>query len=269
MPRQRGNRRWPRGVEDGVNPVIAVPLYRLRMRYRHARREAQWPARRWAVTAGCVLTAVVVAVGVYRDVPRTRPGQWHTEAQQALRGLAAVEVVGSRVSRGDYDRSAFGSSWTDDANVLGSGNGCDTRNDILARDLEDVRVGPVTSCPRAVVGGELRSPYTGKTVVFRRDRNATAVQIDHIVPLAFAWDVGAFGWPARRRVDLANDPANLVAVDAASNQEKSDSEPGRWLPPDHGFHCQYAIEFVVVTSTYGLAVDAASRSVLAGILGRC
>ena len=120
-----------------------------------------------------------------------------------------------------------------------------------------------------MLAGELRSPYTGETVVFRRDRNATAVQIDHIVPLAFAWDMGAFGWSAARRADLANDPANLVAVDAASNQDKSDSEPGRWLPPNKGFHCQYAIEFVVVTRAYGLMIDAASREVLARVLRRC
>ncbi|WP_454175396.1 HNH endonuclease family protein [Gordonia sputi] len=252
-----------------MNPVIAVPLYRLRMRYRHARRDAQWPARRWVVTIAFVLTAVVVAVGVYRDVPRTRAGQWHAGVQLALRELAGVPVVAARSGRDDYERSAFGASWTDDASVTGGGNGCDTRNDVLTRDLGDVRIGPVTSCPRAVLAGELRSPYTGKTVVFRRDRSATAVQIDHIVPLAFAWDMGAFGWSTRRRVDLANDPANLVAVDAASNQEKSDSEPARWLPPNRGFHCQYAIEFVVVSRAYGLAVDAASRSVLAGILNRC
>lgn len=252
-----------------MNPVIAVPLYRLRMRYRHARRDAQWPARRWAITAGCVLTAVVVVVGVYRDLPRTRVGQWHQGAQQALHALASVSVVAARSGRDDYERSAFGPPWTDDTAVVGGGNGCDTRNDVLARDLGDVRVGPVTSCPRAVLAGELRSPYTGKTVVFRRDRNAGAVQIDHIVPLAFAWDMGAFGWSAARRADLANDPANLVAVDAASNQDKSDSEPGRWLPPNSGFHCQYAIEFVVVTRAYGLMIDAASREVLARVLRRC
>lgn len=73
---------------------------------------------------------------------------------------------------------------------------------------------------------------------------------------------------ARQRLDFANDPANLVAVDGRSNQEKSDSEPARWMPPARGFWCQYAIQFVIVTATYGLAIDEPSRRVLSEAL-RC
>lgn len=178
-------------------------------------------------------------------------------------------MVPARPDRNDYHRDAFGTAWTDAVDVPGGHNGCDTRNDILGRDLRDKRRGSVASCPVAVLTGDLHSPYTGEFIAFRRNRAATAVQIDHIVPLAYAWDMGAFAWPADRRADLANDPANLVAVDGRSNQDKSDAEPGRWMPPAHGFHCQYAAQFVRVSATYRLALDTASKTVLAGTLEHC
>lgn len=159
-------------------------------------------------------------------------------------------------------------AWTDAVRVPGGGNGCDTRNDVLTRDLRDIRAGPVSSCPHAVLAGELHSPYTGEFVMFRRGSGSSSVQIDHIVPLAYAWDMGAWAWPAELRRDFGNDPANLVAVDARSNQAKSDAEPGRWMPPRHRFRCQYAVQFVVVVRAYGLALDEASRRVLGQAL-RC
>ncbi|MFT4044325.1 MAG: HNH endonuclease family protein [Gordonia sp. (in: high G+C Gram-positive bacteria)] len=249
----------------------ALLRYRIRAFVRH-RRSVRWPPRRWAVLIACVVTAVSVAIGTVsesRDGMDHHDGGRRTRAAGLLHTLAGVAVLDARVHRDDYQRSAFGPSWSDDTSVADSGNGCDTRNDILARDLADTRRGPVASCPHAILAGELHSPYTGQLVVFRRDRRAAAVQIDHIVPLAFAWDMGAYGWSPQRRADLANDPANLVAVDAHSNQDKSDSEPGRWMPPDTGFHCQYATEFVMVVAAYQLSIDRRSRDVLAAALGRC
>ena len=220
------------------------------------------------VLIGVVASLILVAWTAIRP-GTTTPPPVHAAAQSMRAALQRIPAVPQRSDRTDYDRDAFGTAWTDAVSVTGGRNGCDTRNDILARDLVDVRRGPVTSCPAAVLAGELRSPYTGRFVVFRRDRGAGAIQIDHIVPLAYAWDMGAWSWPADRRQDFANDPANLVAVDAASNQGKSDSEPGRWLPPERNFHCQYAIQFVAVTVAYRLAVDDASRRALASILSGC
>ncbi|AFR49872.1 HNH endonuclease family protein [Gordonia sp. KTR9] len=248
-------------------------LRRLRMRVRwmlsNPRNAPSWPTRRWAALVAVVVTAVAVAVGVdgFRADPDVGP-RIRAMASEAAASLAAIPVSASRTDREDYDRSAFGSAWSDAASVPGSANGCDTRNDVLARDLREVDAGPVSSCPRAVLVGELRSPYTGDFVVFRRDRGASAVQIDHIVPLSYAWDMGAWSWTAAKRLDFANDPANLVAVDGHSNQDKSDSEPARWMPPATGFWCQYAIQFVIVTAAYGLAIDEPSRRVLSEAL-RC
>lgn len=118
--------------------------------------------------------------------------------------------------------------------------------------------------------GEFRSPYSGQWVVFRRGQGTGArVQIDHIVPLSFAWDMGARHWSSRVRQRFANDPANLVAVDGDANQDKGDKQPSRWMPVNKSFHCQYAAQFVVVMRTYGLFLDAPSVPVLQSALRRC
>lgn len=228
----------------------------------------RWPARWWLVLLACVATSVVVAVRATSDTTPDDPVA-RAAAQAALARISTIPQVAHRVSAGHYERTAFGAAWTDAVGVAGGRNGCDTRNDILRRDLTDTVVAVVSSCPRAVTSGEFRSPYTGRFITFRRDRRAGAVQIDHIVPLAFAWDMGAASWEPTRRVDFANDPANLVAVDAASNQDKSDQEPGRWMPPDERFHCRYAIQFVIMSSTYGLSLDRASARELTRALRRC
>ncbi|ACY22404.1 Domain of unknown function DUF1994 [Gordonia bronchialis DSM 43247] len=227
-----------------------------------------WTVRQWCVLGVFVVTALVVAVGVITTRGDTVDPRVRTLAHHLLGTIESIPVRATREHRGDYERSAFGTAWTDDVRVPGGGNGCDTRNDILNRDLRDTRTGLAKTCAGAVLAGELHSPYTGEFIVFRRDRGAAAVQIDHIVPLAYAWDMGAWGWPPELRRDFANDPANLVAVDGKSNQDKSDGEPARWMPPARGFWCQYAVQFVIVVRSYRLAVDAASRRVLSDAL-RC
>lgn len=219
--------------------------------------------------AGFAATATAVAAGLGPPESAGPPVDPHRVAA-ARSALAGLPVLAARPAhdRG-YRREAFGPAWTDAAGVGGSGNGCDTRNDVLARDLTVAGSVAVSSCAAAVAAGRFRSPYTGRELVFARGRGSAAVQIDHVVPLAYAWDMGARDWPPARRVALANDPANLVAVDAASNQAKSDLEPGRWMPELRGFWCQYAIAFVVVSAGYRLPIDRPSRDVLAAALAGC
>ncbi|WP_369403290.1 HNH endonuclease family protein [Gordonia soli] len=218
-------------------------------------------------TVAAATVSVLPAVSLMPDDSSANPAR--AAAARDLAGRLATLPVVVRSSDHSYERTAFGQSWSDDAQVLGAGNGCDTRNDILARDLADIRTAPSARCPTTVVAGEFRSPYSGEFVSFRRGRGSAEVQIDHIVPLSYAWDMGASTWTAIRRLDFANDPANLVAVDAASNQAKSDKEPARWMPRQSGFHCQYAMQFVAVSAAYGLAVDGRSRPVLDRALHRC
>ena len=170
--------------------------------------------------------------------------------------LAGITVVQRRVRGGDYLRSAFGEAWDDETAAPGGHNGCDTRDDILTRDLDDKTFVATPRCPQAVATGSLRDPYTNATIVFTRGNQVgAAVQIDHIFPLAYAWDMGARDWPEGLRKRFANDPANLLAVDGQANQDKGDLPPGEWMPPNAAFGCQYAVAFIAVARGYHLAVE--------------
>lgn len=184
--------------------------------------------------------------------------------------LAGIRVVPSRVRGNDYRRTAFGDAWDDDTTAPGGHNGCDTRNDILARDLDDISFVGTKRCPHAVATGTLRDPYTNDTIAFVRGESVGAsVQIDHIVPLAFAWDMGARDWPDPLRKRFANDPANLLAVAGQANQDKGDLPPGEWMPGNAAFRCQYALQFTEVLRGYRLPVDAASARELRNAAASC
>ncbi|MFV8316619.1 HNH endonuclease family protein [Mycobacterium sp. 23] len=188
------------------------------------------------------------------DVPTVAPGA------DVLEGIAVVPM---RLHRYDYLRSAFGDAWTDDNDAPGGHNGCDTRDDILNRDLVDVTHVYTKRCPEAVATGILHDPYTNSVIAFQRGAKVgEAVQIDHLVPLSYAWDMGANGWPVAQRVRFANDPANLLAVQGQANQDKGDSPPALWMPPNAAFACQYAVQFIAVLRGYALPVDQASGDVL-------
>ncbi|MDT5363514.1 MAG: hypothetical protein QOC69_5276 [Mycobacterium sp.] len=223
--------------------------------------------------AAGVLLAVVVAIQVVvstqsagrfvaaADVPTVAPG---------VDVLAGIAEIPQRIRGNDYRRAAFGDSWTDDNAAPGGHNGCDTRNDILDRDLVDKTYVSISRCPNAVATGTLHDPYTGETInLVRGNQTGAAVQIDHLVPLAYAWDQGARNWTDEMRVRFANDPANLLAVDGPINEDKSDGEPAVWMPPNHAFWCQYAVQFVAVMRGYGLPVDAPSVPVLRDAAGTC
>ena len=195
------------------------------------------------------------------DVPRVAAGA------DVLAGMAQIPL---RIRGFDYRRAAFGDSWTDDNPAPGGHNGCDTRNDILDRDLVEKTFVSIKRCPTAVATGTLHDPYTNEVVAFTRgNRIGASVQIDHIVPLALAWDLGARGWPDGLRVRFANDPANLLAVAGAPNQDKGDSEPAVWMPPNEAFHCQYAVQFIAVLRGYALPIDAPSATVLRDAAATC
>jgi hypothetical protein len=220
-----------------------------------------------------VALAVVVAIQVVAtpndraqfvaqaDIPTVAPGV------DVLAGIAEVPV---RIRGYDYRRDAFGDSWTDDNSAPGGHNGCDTRNDILDRDLVDKTYVSIKRCPNAVATGTLHDPYTNATVAFVRGAQVgAAVQIDHIVPLALAWDLGARTWTDDMRLRFANDPANLLAVEGQANQDKGDHEPAAWMPPNTAFRCQYAMQFIAVLRGYGLPVDAPSATVLRDAAATC
>jgi hypothetical protein len=181
----------------------------------------------------------------------------------ALAALATVAVKG-RAPKTGYTRDQFGAAWTDVDH-----NGCDTRNDILARDLSADVVQPGThGC--VVLSGTLAEPYSGRTIFFRRGQTtSSAVQIDHVVALSDAWQKGAQGWSAVRRTAFANDPLNLLAVDGPLNMGKGDGDAATWLPPNRAYRCSYVARQVAVKVDYGLWMTQAERDAIVRVLSSC
>ncbi|MCR6689472.1 DUF1524 domain-containing protein [Cellulomonas sp.] len=179
----------------------------------------------------------------------------------ALATLAQLDVKG-RAPLTDYDRARFG---YEDGDL--DGDGCDTRNEILRRDLVDVVLRP-DGC--LVDSGVLADPYSGRTIAFERGvQTSPLVQIDHVVALADAWQKGAQHWDAATSERFGNDPLNLLAVDGPLNQRKGAGDAATWLPPHKAFRCAYVARQVAVKHAYGLWVTAAERDAMARVLGGC
>jgi len=177
--------------------------------------------------------------------------------------LSQIRVDDS-VPADPYLRAAFGPAWAD-----ADRNGCDTRNDVLARDLTDVTYKPGThDC--VVTSGTLADPYTGTTVTFTKGADTSPlVQIDHIVPLAYAWRHGASAWTDARRLAFANDQNNLQATSGSANQAKSSKGPAAWMPADRADWCQYATQFATTLITWDLTTTADDKAALATGLATC
>jgi hypothetical protein len=183
-------------------------------------------------------------------------------AGTAADALEALPVKGRAVGS-NYSRSAFGQAWLDVDR-----NGCDTRNDILRRDLADARFAEGSRC--RVGSGSFQEPYTGRTIAFRRGAESSkAVQIDHVVALGDAWHKGAQQLSPLQRQHLANDPLNLIAVDGQANQDKSASDAATWLPPNKAFRCHYVARQISVKAAYGLWVTPAEKEAMERVLGAC
>ena len=183
-------------------------------------------------------------------------------ALAARAALAALPVKG-RAPRTGYSRDEFGPAWADVDR-----NGCDTRNDILRRDLGALSLKPGThGC--VVLTGTLRDPYSGQVVAFRRGPDSADVQIDHVVAMSNAWQTGAYRWTDAKRRAFANDPANLLAVQGRLNQAKSDADAATWLPPSRAAWCGFGIRQTTVKARYGLWVTPAEKAALGRLLARC
>lgn len=221
---------------------------------------------------GCATTPAAAPVAAPQSPQGTRAGQTPTPAQEtpatdaaaaskALAALATIPAKG-RAPKTGYEREKFGPAWKDTDR-----NGCDTRNDILRRDLSAIEVKPGTDgC--VVLSGQLADDYTGQTVPFTRG-SGPGVDIDHLVPLLDAWQKGAQEWDQGKREQLANDPANLAATSASANRSKGDSDLATWLPPARSHWCTYTAEIVTVKASYGLWMTPAEHQRATEILTDC
>ena len=173
----------------------------------------------------------------------------------AAEALDALPVKG-RAPKTDYARSQFGSGWS-------TTNGCDSRNIILHRDLDN----PVVDEKCNVVSGSLNDSYTGTVIPFTK--GVSDIQIDHVVALSNAWQTGAQQLTRQQRIQLANDPLELIAVQGEANQQKSDGDAATWLPSNKPFRCEYIARQIAVKQKYSLWVTAPEKSAMMGVLSSC
>lgn len=217
------------------------------------------------VLAACFPSMSVDTAGLHDDPPvpeeaAEHGGDMHIHSARALLTTLPVREHAPRVG---YGREQFGPVWAD-----ADRNGCETREDVLRRDLTDVTLKPgAREC--VVVSGILLDPYTGTRFRFEKGGGGSQVDVDHVVALGNAWDTGAAQWPFRKRVALANDPLNLLAAQAAANRAKGDSDAAQWLPPDPRAHCMYVARQVAVKAKYGLSVTSAEQEAMARVLADC
>jgi hypothetical protein len=224
--------------------------------------------------------AVVLALAACADPgPAASPRPHHSRSagrtaprgsagQVALDDLRRLVVRPRPRGTQGYVRDEFGSDWVDIDD-----NGCNQRDDVLLRDAVpgSTTVGRQGACDHDVLAGTWHDPYTGRTLSFldlKDLRQAEAIQIDHVVPLAEAWVSGAAVWTTERRERFANDLHELLAVDGPTNMSKGDGDPAAWRPRK-GYQCTYARRWIAVKTRWHLTVDPAEVTALRDMLGHC
>jgi len=176
----------------------------------------------------------------------------------AIKSLDGLQIK-DKAPNIDYSRDKFGAGWK-------KISGCDTRNIILNRDLTDVTIDD--NCN--VLSGTLNDPYTGKIIQFKRGSGTSSmIQIDHVVSLSNAWQTGAQLMTLPKRIELANDPLELLAVDGSANQQKSDGDAENWLPTNKSFRCQYVARQIAVKIKYLLWVTKPEHDAIQNVLIKC
>jgi len=189
-----------------------------------------------------------------------------SQADSVPSGLTIIEaqVTKGRAAKTGYTRAQFGQTWADVDR-----NGCDTRNDILKRDLTgQVYKEKTREC--VVLSGTLIDPFSGETINFVRGNvSSMEVQIDHVVALSNAWQTGAVKLSIKDRTAFANDPMNLLAVKGRLNSQKSDGDAATWLPPLKSYRCDYVARQIAVKIKYKLWFTAPEKEAMVRILKSC
>ncbi|MFI5679463.1 HNH endonuclease family protein [Streptomyces cellulosae] len=207
--------------------------------------------RRLSILAA--LTGVMASIAVFNGPTASAALPTPVSAATARTYLASLTVATE--DRTGYDRDLF-PLW-----ITQSGT-CNTRETVLKRDGSNV----VTDSACAATSGSWYSPYDGATWTAASD-----LDIDHLVPLAEAWDSGAGDWTTARRQAFANDLTRpqLIAVTDNVNQAKGDQDPATWMPSRTAYRCTYVRAWVQVKYYYDLSVDSAEKSALTSYLASC
>jgi len=216
---------------------------------------------RWEIRVAIGLIGLF-AISTFPQIAQATTFTAATEVT-ASSALSTLAVKG-RAPKTGYDRDALFGGWADP-----DGNGCDARNDVLARDLTNKVFG--TGRDKCLVlSGTLMDPYSGKKIDFTRGQGtSTLVPIDHVVAVSDAWQKGAFKWDAVTRVQFYNDPLNLKATQQSLNSQKKDGDAATWLPPLKSFRCAYVAQQIAVKAKYAIWVTAPEKEAMTRILTAC
>jgi hypothetical protein len=208
----------------------------------------------WEIRISAVLIALSMAVPL-------APAE---AAEQKASVVLETLAVKGRAAKTGYSRAQFGQTWADVDR-----NGCDTRNDILKRDLASV-VYKAGTRDCVVLSGVIVDPYSAEKINFLRGNiTSMEVQIDHVVALSDAWQKGAQKLSLTSRTAFANDPLNLLAVKGRLNSQKGDGDAATWLPPLKSYRCTYVARQVAVKAKYSLWVTTAEKAAIKAILDKC
>lgn len=176
----------------------------------------------------------------------------YKDATTALNTLKVADEI-----RTGYKRTLF-KHW------VGTGNGCDSRKSVI---ISEAIVKPKVDAGCKIIGGEWLSIYDNVKVT-----DAGKLDVDHMVPLAEAWDSGASAWDAAKKEMYANDQTDsrhLIAVTGASNRSKSDQDPAEWMPTNKSYACEYLINWVSIKVRWNLSVDKTEKAFIATNLKSC
>lgn len=180
-----------------------------------------------------------------------------TEPPAALDVLENITIAEDHPMDG-YDRETqfAPSGWTDT-----TGNGCTTREDILARDLDQ---NTIVTDDCTVEYGQITDAYSGTTI--EHNNGSSQVDIEHVVAVGQAWRNGAHAWDNDTRQQFYQDQENLIAVSASENQAKGSKDASEYLPEDQSSYCQFAASTVYIKDKYDLNMNPAEHQTLEGIL---
>ena len=212
------------------------------------------PAARTVAAALSVLAVLLAPATAHAAERAAAPGD--TVVLPVRDALAALPLQSE--NRTGYERTKF-KHWTD-----ADRDGCNTRAEVLKAEAVTA---PLQGPNCLLTGGSWYSPYDDRYL-----DSAGKLDVDHLVPLAEAWDSGASAWTAKEREDYANDlgdARDLIAMSAASNRSKADKDPGEWLPPYAGYHCQYNTDWIADKTRWGLSIDTTERDALTQQLADC
>ena len=203
-----------------------------------------------------LLTAAIISIAFIGGTAQAAGPVSYKDATTALNTLKVADEV-----RTGYKRTLF-KHWI---TISRAGQlGCDSRKSVI---IDEAIVKPTVGKDCALTGGKWLSIYDNVEIT-----DAGKLDVDHMVPLAEAWDSGASSWTDLKRQQYANDmtdPRHLIAVTGSSNRSKSDQDPADWVPTNKAYTCEYLVNWVSIKVRWNLSVDKKEKDFIASALKPC